>query len=102
MGSLVKETASARKPVVSTFAMLLLLTACACIICLAPVIATYSPLSIVRSFYCGRESMCGLDDGLRLLIGRGDDLCIGVERSLGRNHVHQLGGQVDIRAFQRA
>jgi hypothetical protein len=29
--------------------MLWLLTACACMICFAPVIATYSPLSIVSS-----------------------------------------------------
>src|ERR1700733_2249957 len=92
MGDDAKATESARKPMVLMFAMLWLLTACACMICFAPVIATKRPLSI------GGDS----DDGLRQLIGGGDDLCIGLEGPLLGDHVYELGGQIDVRAFEGA
>src|SRR5580698_9280524 len=92
MGSLSKDTASARKPTVLTFAMLWLLTACACMICFAPVIDTYSPLSI------GADT----DDGLRHLVGRGDDLRIGLEGPLLGDHIHELRGQIYVRTLERA
>jgi len=46
--------------------------------------------------------MADVDDGLRFLIGRRNDLRVGLERPLRGDHVDQLRGQVDIRAFQCA
>src|SRR5580658_1202778 len=101
MGLLVNSTVSARKPVVFAFAMLLLLTAWACMICLAPVIATYIPLSIVITL-AAYALVRDLNDGLRFLVGSRDDLRIGVECALRRDHIHQLRGQIHVGAFQRA
>src|SRR4029077_21142548 len=94
--------------------MLWLLTACACMICFAPVIATYSPLSmseipklVYRSIRSRRSPLLALlvadvDDGLRLLVGRGNDLRIGLEGALRGDHVDQLRGQIHVGAFQRS
>src|SRR5258706_15647468 len=93
--------------------MLWLLTACACMICFAPVIATYSPLSmsqflaVYRSIRSSRwllraPLMADVDNGLRFLVGRGDDLCIGLKGALRGDHVDQLRGQIHVRAFQRS
>src|ERR1700728_2352600 len=101
MGWLVNATASARKPVVFAFAMLWLVTACACMICFAPVIDTYSPLSMIQLPVILRL-VRDLDDGLRLLIGRRDDLRVGVEGPLRRDHVDQLRGQVDVGTLEGA
>src|ERR1700722_8350444 len=101
MGLLVNSTVSARNPVVFAFAMLLLLTAWACMICLAPVIDTYIPLSMVLTLVA-YALVRDLDDGLGFLIGRGDDLRIGIKRSLCRDHVHQLRRQIHVGAFQGA
>src|ERR1700736_6933277 len=81
-------------------AMLWLLTACACMICFAPVIATYSPLSLVQ-LLSDAGSMRDIDDGLGQLIGRGDDLRVGLECPLRGDHIHQLLGEVDVGTFQR-
>src|ERR1700730_18545705 len=102
IGWLSNATVSARNPMVLRFAMLWLLTACACMICFAPVIATYIPLSMVLSSHGPLGSMRDIDDGLRQLIGGGDDLRIGLKCPLRRDHVHQLRRQVDIGAFQGA